>query len=807
MTCSLIAAFTRQLLALRTVYRILLFLSLVAVLGSPSCIRAERRNCGPEKIALDDQWRFHLGEVPNGEHDDTPEGDGWSPVSLPHDWAIAGPFAATNPSGGAGAFAPMGIGWYHRRLLTPPSSCRERTLVQFDGVMANSDVWINGHLLGHRPNGYVSFVYDLTPYLHTQPGAANLLAVRADDQQQPASRFYQGAGIYRHVALLRLPPVHFVPWSIFVTTPTVTSDGATINVGGEIQNSSTAPQSGTVHVTVIDADGLPATSTAHAPSFTLSPGASFTFTVQLKLSHPRRWDLQDPYLYRARTELKLGKHADEEETTTFGVRDAHFDAATGFWLNGHNLKIKGVALHSDVGALGMAAPLSLWEHRLRAMQAMGANAIRTAHNPVAPEVLDLCDRLGMLVLDEFFDQWTVAKNPYDYHLYFRDWYLTDTRDTVRRDRNHPSVIAWSTGNEIHDTPHPEIAKPILAALVAEYHKDDPTRPVTQALFRPNVSHDYQDGLADMLDVVGQNYRPNELLAAHADKPTRRILGTENGHDRANWLAVRDNAPYSGLFVWSGTDYLGESRHWPLFADASGLNDRTDYPKPDSLERQSWWSTKPVVHIVRRVAPTPKAPTDPGYELEQYRPKQTAFPDWTPVNPDPHPEHVEVYSNCAEVALRLNGQSLGSRTLTPDLTPRSWDVPFTPGTLQAQCLEDPKVSETLRTATAPARLELRPETALGQGFDNVALVRLVVVDAAGTPVPRARLPIVFSVQGAATLLATDDADTTYSAPFNSPERSTLDGRAAAYVRATGPGPVSLRAASPGLPTTILELRLK
>jgi beta-galactosidase len=529
--------------------------------------------------------------------------------------------------------------------------------------------------------------------------------------------------------------------------------------------------------------------------------------VQFPVNRPHLWSIEDPALYRARVEILDSGRAGDSEEVTFGVRDAHFEPNTGFWLNGKNIKIRGVALHSDIGALGMAAPLSLWEHRLRAMKVMGANAVRTAHNPVAPEFLDLCDRMGIVVLDEFFDQWTVGKNPYDYHLYFRDWYKRDTIDTVRRDRNHPSVIAWSAGNEIHDTPQPEIAKPILASLAQIYHDNDPSRPVTQALFRPNASHDYEDGLADLLDVVGQNYRPNELLAAHDAKPSRKILGTEDTHDRAMWLAVRDHPAFSGMFLWAGTDYLGESRHWPLFADASGMNDRTDWPKPDSLQRESWWSDRPVVHIVRRVAPVPKAPTDPGYELEQYRPKQTTFPDWTPKDETRHTEHVEVYSNCGEVSLSLNGETLGIEPLSPDASPRVWNVSFEPGTLEARCIDKPGVAETLRTAGAAASLRLVQESRLGTGFDDVAMVRLSVVDAQGVPLPGAAVPVTFAAEGPGVLLATDNADTTYSTPFTDLQRTTLDGRAVAYVRASAGGEVRLRATAPGLPPAELTLQTR
>lgn len=739
-----------------------------------------------------------------GQAPDTADAD-WEKVSLPHDWAIAGPFGPENPSKGQGAFAPMGVGWYRLHLPTPAGECA-RTAVQFDGIMANSDVWINGHLLGHRPSGYATLSYEMSEYLRRTPGADNVLAVRADNAQQPSSRFYQGAGIYRHAHLLRYPRMHFADWSTYVTTSDVTADSATVHVRTEVQNELATERPAVVGLTLLDSAGQVVAREKNAGKLVASLGAQ-TFEWTLQLKKPRLWDVEKPELYRVALQLVDGLSAGDQDSVTFGVRDAHFEAATGFWLNGKNIKIKGVALHSDIGALGMAAPLSLWEHRLRAMQAMGANAVRTAHNEVAPEFLDLCDRLGILVLDEYFDMWTVAKNPYDYHLYFREWYLRDTHDGVIRDRNHPSIIAWSAGNEIHDTPKPELAKPILAALVEQYHKDDPSRPVTQALFRPNVSHDYQNGLADLLDVVGQNYRPNEVLAAHAEKPTRKMLGTENIHDRDTWLAVRDHPEYSGMFVWSGTDYLGESRRWPLIGDASGLFDRTDFPKPDALEHEAWWSTRPVVHIVRRVAPQQKAPTDPGYEAEQYRPKQVVFADWTPADKSAHTERVEVYSNCASVSLSLNGTSLSSKTLPADAVARTWDVPFAAGTLEAKCADAQATREVLRTAGAPEAVVLKLETpAPGVGFDEVAFVRATVVDANGTPVPLAAVPLEFVVQGPGVVLATDNADNVYNGLFASASRSTLDGRAIVLVRASSKvGSIRLEARAKGLKAGMLTLR--
>ena len=470
-------------------------------------------------------------------------------------------------------------------------------------------------------------------------------------------------------------PVYLERWSTFVTTPKVSAAEASIQITGTIANKGAGAQALTVETTILDPARKPVGSAQSATS--VSAGATGDFEIHTTLKSPDRWDVAHGALYQAVVRVKQGSRVLDDVTVPFGIRDFRFDPDTGFWLNGRNFKIKGAALHHDGGAVGAAVPLRVWERRFELLRKMGVNAIRTAHNPVAPEFLDLADRMGFLVMDEMFDCWTVAKNKFDYHLYFDEWSSIDTRDTVRRDRNHPSIVVYSAGNEIHDTPKPEIAKPILERLVRVFHENDPTRPVTQGLFRPNVSHDYENGLADLLDVVGQNYRENEILAAHTQKPTRKILGTENRQDRAVWLALRDNPPYSGQFIWAGFDYLGEAHLWPQVNDNGGLLDRTGGFKPAAYERQSWWSDQPMVAMVRRVAPPPRPPQDPGYQANFTPPPQTLFSDWTPGNRSAHTENVEVYSNCEEVELPAEWKIARRETTPPPMHRRGtgkWNSP-------------------------------------------------------------------------------------------------------------------------------------
>jgi beta-galactosidase len=759
-------------------------------------------NAFAAEMPLDSGWLFLKADADHAEQVPFSDSD-WRTLTLPHDWSIEGPFSETNLTGGAGGFVPAGVGWYRKHFSLPPDLPTQSISVEFDGVMANSDVWINGFHLGHRPNGYVGLHYPLTGHLNF-PGD-NVIAVRVDNSVEPASRFYAGAGIYGHVRLIATGPIHFEPNGIFITTPQISTRSATVNLEFAVTNESSEKSKVTLKTRIYSPDGKIAGTAKN--SLATAPDASGKISSAIKVSKPRLWNLDAPNLYVAVSQIISDGKILDQRTNTFGIRQFKFDAATGFWLNGTHFKIKGVALHEDGGAFGLAVPASVWRSRLASLKTLGVNAIRTAHNPTSPVFLDLCDQMGFLVMDEFFDCWTTGKESLDrqrladYHLYFNEWSQVDERDTIRRDRNHPAIILYSVGNEIHDTPNAAHAKSILAGLVAVAHAADPTRPVTMALFRPNVSHDYDDGLADMLDVVGQNYRENEILAAHTQKPARKIIGTENRHDRATWLALRDNPPYAGQFLWTGVDYLGESRRWPMVSHGSGLLDRTGTPRPVAFERQSWWDDRPMVFMTRRLAPTDAMPVDPGYAADE-RYSQVLFADWTPRNTQPHSENVEVYSNCKQVELFLNGQSLGNKELNADASPRNWTVPFAPGELKAIARDgagNAVATNELRTAGPPAKIILTSERcSVSNDWNEVCEVTATITDTNEVTVPSANEPVSFSVSGPGEIAAVDNADNMSHESFQVSERAAFHGHCVAFVRATADsGQIQVSASAPGL----------
>jgi len=765
-------------------------------------------------LSFDADWRFLKADANGAERTDFDDSQ-WRRLNLPHDWSIEGPLARTNKTGGAGAWAPSGVGWYRKYFTLPKEQQDKRLHIEFDGVMQNSEVWINGTSLGKRPNGYVSFGYDLTPHAKFGPRETNVIAVRTDTSSQPASRWYSGTGLYRHARLKITDAVHLEPFATFVTTPKVRSNEATVRIATRIKNDSGNAKEINLMATVYGPpgsapDGAYATS-AESAKMSIPVGDATEVALDVKIPwSPRLWSVARPDLHRAWIRVRSAGQTLDEERISFGVRQFEFKSDSGFWLNGENLKLKGVCLHHDGGAFGAAVPLAVWERRLMNLRELGVNAIRTAHNPVAPEFLDLCDRMGFLVMNEAFDCWTVRKNPYDYSLFFTQWSKTDLRDIVRRDRNHPSVILWSVGNEIRDTIRQELAKDILSGLVEVCHENDPTRPVTQALFRPNTSGDYTNGLADLLDVVGTNYRDQELLEAWRAKSGRKIVGTEQGHERRTWLACRDNPQHSGQFLWAGVDYLGESRSWPRIGYSGGLLERTAAVKPMAYERQSWWSEKPMVRIVRRVAPNDVMPEDPGWGGEE-RFNQVQFADWSPRKTEPHDENVEVYSNCEEVELFLNSKSLGAKSLNKDASPRVWKVTFEPGTLRSVGRNSGKemASDELRTAGPAAKIVLATNRkAISPTWDDVAFVTAAIADENGVIVPRGNHLVSFQVTGPGRIAAVDNGDNASVEPFQANERRACQGRCEAAVKATeAGGKIMLTASAPGLKSAAVEIDAK
>ena len=574
-------------------------------------------------LPFDRDWLFNKGDVSGAEQPAFSDAS-WRALNVPHDWSIEGPFDENAPTTGYGAYLPAGIGWYRKHFTLPAEFSGKRVFIEFDGVMANSTVYMNGASLGSRPFGYITFRYEITDKANA--GTGNVVAVKVDNSAQPASRWYSGAGIYGHVRLIAMSPVHIGQWATFVTTPAVATDKATVHVQTTVVNQAAEAQNVTVQATVIDPNGnelSPAVSSAE----NVSGGGSADFGIDIPVANPELWSPETPDLYRVVTTLRAGTTPLDDEISTFGIRTITFDPETGFFLNGKNVKHKGVCLHHDISGLGAAVHTRAIQRRLAVLKKLGVNAIRTSHNPVVPQMLDLCDRMGFLVLDEFFDVWKTPKYnmPGDYSAAFSRWYKTDAADIVRRDRNHPSVVFYSIGNEIRDGL--SVRKPITTELVKICHDNDPTRPVTQALFRPKDAGDYPDGTLNILDVFGVNYRTSELLeAVTGSMPHHAGVTTEIAPSTSEWSGfVIAHPQVVGEYLWTGADYLGESDGgWPRVGAASGLIDRVGTVKDIGYKYQTTWggsgitrpqtSTKAAVKVLLSVdhAVITVAPDDVAY---------------------------------------------------------------------------------------------------------------------------------------------------------------------------------------------------
>lgn len=745
----------------------------------------------------------------------------WRTVDLPHDWSAEGPFSAANPSGNG--YAPGGIAWYRKHFTIAPTWAGKIPTLEFDGVYDHSEVWINGHLVCSRAYGYSSFECPLAPYARIGSGE-NVIAVRVDHSREADSRWYTGSGIYRHVRLRLTNPIHIAPWGTFVTTPQVTTDSAVVHVETTIENATNQPHALALESMVMLGGDTAGDATT---SITVPAGGRQVFSQDLTVARPKRWQLDSPTLYSLHQFVRSDSvDVVDQLETDFGIRSIRFDAAQGFFLNEQPLKIKGVCVHHDAGSLGAAVPTAVWERRLRALKAIGVNAIRTSHNPPAPEFLDLADRLGFLVKDEAFDEFTPAKNKWvagwnagvpsrlGYAEDFRDWAVTDVSDMVRRDRNHPSVVAWSIGNEVDypndpfshqalgrsyrpDNPPAEnlvtLGRPLVDAIKAL----DRTRPVTAAL--ASVAMSDAVGFADLFDIVGYNYQESRYAADHAQHPARVMFGSENNHQYANWAIVRDNPYVAGQFLWTGIDYLGEAGAFPNRANGAGLLDLCGFKKPAAWFRQSLWSDAPMVYAAASLvspAGTPAAGPRRAAPLQEH----WNWPAGSTVS-------VSVYTNADDVSLSLNGRAIGTRARADAVEGvLQWEVPFEPGILRASARAkgQPVAEFALTTAGAPVRVELVPDSTRVFA-DELGVLHLEyrVVDGNGVRVPTANPEVTFEVQGPVRVLGIgtgDLSDTT--SPTNLTHRA-YQGHGLAILQSTGAaGPITVRATSPGLaPATV------
>jgi beta-galactosidase len=581
-------------------------------------VRPSSSATAPVRIVkdFDSNWRFSRGDFSTATmpvFDDS----NWQRVNVPHDWSIEGPFSADYSSGNG--YVPGGLGWYRKHFQLAAAQKDRLVTIEFDGVYDYSEVWINGVFIGARPYGYSSYAYDLTPYVKF--GAdENVIAVRVDHSRFADSRWYTGSGIYRHVRLCLMNRRHIAHWGTYVTTK-VGAGEAVVRIETTIENVLGAKKTLSLQSDVLAPDGqLVASSTTSKITGT---EAGRTAVQEIKVVRPELWSLKAPTLYTLRSRLKSGETVLDETTTPFGIRTTSFDSNKGFVLNGLPLKLKGVCIHHDAGCLGAAVPDKALERRLRLLKEIGVNAIRTSHNPPAPELLDMCDRLGLLVMDEAFDEFTPSKKKwvsginnglpsrFGYAEMFDQWAVADIQDMVRRDRNHPCVILWSIGNEIDYANDPftdpvlgdnyqpgnppaqdlvRLARPLIAAVKSL----DRTRPVSAAL--ANLTMSETVGLPELLDAVGYNYQEPRYASDHKKFPQRIIYGSENSQQYNAWTAARDNDYVAGQFLWTGIDYLGEAGKWPNRASSAGLLDLCGFKKPVAWFRQSLWSGKPMVYL-------------------------------------------------------------------------------------------------------------------------------------------------------------------------------------------------------------------
>ena len=818
-------------------YRLLfLFFCVAQALIAASAIPVN----GSRRIDFDADWRFFKGEAVGAEapgFDDSK----WRQLRLPHDWAIEGPFDEhLNPH--TGALPIFGTGWYRKSFTVPANGSGRYFSVEFDGAMANSTVWLNGHELGGRPYGYIGFSFDLTPYLKF--GGDNVIAVRLTPEDR-SSRWYPGAGIYRNVWIDITGPLHVGRWGTYVTTPQVSDAESSVAVKTEVRNRLNVERTITLATSVLDASGKTVSRTTD--SATIPAGSSTTVASTLKVTRPQRWDTEHPYLYTLVSEVMDGKNSVDKYTTPFGIRTIAFDKEKGFLLNGRHLKIQGVCNHGDLGALGTAVNRRGLERQLEIMKGAGVNAIRTTHNPPPPELLELCDRMGLLVMDETFDMWKISKIPNGngYSKYFDQWSERDLRDMARRDRNHPSIIMWSIGNEIPEQGRPEGAA-MAKRLTSFFHEEDPTRPTTSAF--NNWAGAIKNGMAAEVDLPGFNYQPMRYEQILKDHPNWIIYGSETASCVSSrgvyhlpivayqkhpslqissydivappWaycpdvdFTYEDRLPQVlGEFVWTGFDYIGEPTpffegrdpaDWPARSSYFGMVDLAGFAKDRYYLYQSQWTTQPMVHVL---------------------------PHWNWEGREGQPIPVMAYTNADEVELFLNGKSLGRKKrfsepveipVGPNVSPDrkfltkyrlEWQVPYQPGELKAIAYRGGKqvATDERRTAGAAARVVLAADRAtIRKDGEDLSFITVRIEDAKGNLCPAADNLVKFSITGPGEIAGVDNGNAATVEPFQADHRKAFSGMALLIIRAHNgqAGRIHVTASSAGLSSANTDINAR
>ncbi|MCW0484526.1 glycoside hydrolase family 2 TIM barrel-domain containing protein [Gaoshiqia sediminis] len=801
--------------------RIALVSFLMCLVAFTSCKNNQKVNDG--KIPFDFDWKFALNDHPGAEQPGFDDSE-WRLLDVPHDFSIEQPFDSTFTTGAGGGYTYSGIGWYRKSFITEKEFTDKKLTVLFDGVYRNSEVWINGHYLGIRPYGYSSFYYDLTPHLNPT-GEANILAVKVNTTEQPNSRWYTGSGIYRHVWLVAKNKLHINQWGVFARTVDANENEASVDVSIELSNENEADQSCTVITKLIDASGNEAGKSES--KIDIKAGQQLKVEQNIQIENPALWSVETPNLYRLQVEVRSDDLVDSY-ASSFGVRTFKFDSNKGFSLNGKHLKLKGVNNHHDGGPLGAAVFDYTHKRQLAILKEMGCNALRMSHNPPSPELLAYADSMGFVVIDEIFDEWMDGKTPAGYSPHFEEWYERDVENWIKRDRNHPSVIAWSVGNELREQYNKDNALKIINMLLEASRKHDDTRPFTLAC--NEIVNFNSFGVLELLDITGYNYQEAFYETDHEKYPNRVIFGSETViypyhpgdcwqlRSYEQWLEGQLEDYVAGEFLWTGFDYIGEAgigevgtgcefwKTWPTWpwrgADC-GVVDMCGFPKPGYWFRKALWNNEPMVYIAVQ--------TD-----ESARDREIcSFWNWPKV--EAHWNHdkvgdtlaVHVYTNVPDVELKLNGKSLGTRKW--DLKQEAFlffEVPYEPGKLEAfgKTKDGITVSFAVQTAGEPAKIVLTPDRkTLKANGQDLSYVTVQVLDTNDVPVPFASNMITFEVNGAGKLAAVGNGNQQSHTSFKGGKMEAYLGGCLAVVQSTDKkGEITIVAKSGALPVATATL---